>query len=60
MARICDTCRHREANPRGWQWDYCTLPWAGRKVKPTFCGERRREDCGPEAKLWEPISNKQT
>lgn len=45
----CESCRFHAANPRGWQWDYCT-----RGGSSALCAEMRRAACGPAADLFEP------
>jgi hypothetical protein len=53
-ARTCDRCKFHEANPRGWQWDYCDRPGPERARKMPLCAEMRQGPCGAEAKLFEP------
>ena len=50
----CETCKFHDANPRGWQWDYCMRPKSDRKRGTPLCAEMRQGECGPEAKLFEP------
>lgn len=55
MTIVCETCKFHEANPRGWQWDYCLLPRS--TLKTPLCAEMRQGPCGAEKKLYQPKRN---